>query len=282
MHARALALEEEDLGQRDRLLLGVVGAQVELADLELVRLREGVVDPVAGRMHLEPVAGLGRDERALARVILDLQAEIAGPVEDGLVILLVERDAEVVDSRHVPVTGLEDDVHGAAPDLDESQAEADLVELLPGRAGLEPVRALAPPAVAADELEAELAEIPGLEQPDLARHEVVVEQVHRRPHRTRRGGIGLAVGNGATMTQSAPPAPPPTQGYGQPYYGMPTMPAPNGELVVFLLVWAVVFIITVASDRVDWPEFTTATVFLAAAYMISRGIAKAGKVIEGH
>ena len=82
------------------------------------------------------------------------------------------------------------------------------------------------------------------------------------------------------MTQTTPPQPP-TQGYGQPYYGMPTMPAPNGELVVFLLVWAVVFIITVASDRVDWPEFTTATVFLTAAYMISRGIAKAGKVYEG-
>jgi hypothetical protein len=90
------------------------------------------------------------------------------------------------------------------------------------------------------------------------------------------------VGNGATMTQSTPPPPPPTQGYGQPYYGMPTMPAPNGELVVFLLVWAVVFIVTVAADAVDWPEFTIATVFLAAAYMISRGIAKAGKVLEGH
>jgi cytochrome c oxidase subunit IV len=83
------------------------------------------------------------------------------------------------------------------------------------------------------------------------------------------------------MTQTTPP-PPPNQPYGQPpYYGMPGMPAPNGELVVFLLVWAVVFIVTVASDRVDWPEFTTATVFLAAAYMIARGIAKAGKVLEG-
>jgi hypothetical protein len=81
------------------------------------------------------------------------------------------------------------------------------------------------------------------------------------------------------MSQT-PPQQPPTQPYGSPYYGMPAMPAPNGELVVFLLVWAVVFIITVASDRVDWPEFTTATVFLAAAYMISRGIAKAGKVYE--
>ena len=74
-----------------------------------------------------------------------------------------------------------------------------------------------------------------------------------------------------------PPQPPQPQ----PYYGMPTIPAPNGELVVFLLVWAVVFIVTVASDAVDWPQFTIATVLLAAAYMISQGIAKAGKVYEG-
>jgi hypothetical protein len=83
------------------------------------------------------------------------------------------------------------------------------------------------------------------------------------------------------MTQTTPPPPPPTQSYGQPYYGMPPLPAPNGELIVFLLVWAVVFIITVAADTVDWSEFTIATVLLAAAYMISRGIAKAGKVYEG-
>jgi hypothetical protein len=81
------------------------------------------------------------------------------------------------------------------------------------------------------------------------------------------------------MTQTTPPGPA-GQPYGPPYYGI-GMPAPNGELVVFLLVWAVVFIVTIASDRVDWPEFTTATVFLAAAYMIARGIAKAGKVLEG-
>ena len=61
---------------------------------------------------------------------------------------------------------------------------------------------------------------------------------------------------------------------------MPAVPAPNGELVVFLLVWFVVFIVTLAADAVDWPEFTIATVLLAGAYMISRGIAKAGKVFE--
>jgi hypothetical protein len=60
-----------------------------------------------------------------------------------------------------------------------------------------------------------------------------------------------------------------------------SMPAPNGEFAIFLLVWAVVFIVTIAADSVDWPQFTIATVFLTAAYMISRGIAKAGKVLEG-
>jgi hypothetical protein len=80
-------------------------------------------------------------------------------------------------------------------------------------------------------------------------------------------------------TQQTPP-PPPTQSYGQPYYGMPTVPTLNGELIVFVLVWVVVFIVTLAADTVDWPEFLTATVILAAAYMLSRGIAKAGKVLE--
>jgi hypothetical protein len=82
-------------------------------------------------------------------------------------------------------------------------------------------------------------------------------------------------------TQQTPP-PPPAPSYGQPYYGMPPMPSLNGELIVFALVWVVVFIITLAADSVDWPGFVTASVVLAGAYMISRGIAKAGKVIEGH
>jgi hypothetical protein len=79
-------------------------------------------------------------------------------------------------------------------------------------------------------------------------------------------------------TQQTPP--PPTQSYGQPYYGMPPVPTLNGELIVFVLVWVIVFIVTLAADTVDWPGFVTASVVLAAAYMISRGIAKAGKVIE--
>ena len=83
------------------------------------------------------------------------------------------------------------------------------------------------------------------------------------------------------MSTQQTPQPPPSQGYGQPYYGMPPLPSLNGELIVFVLVWVVVFIVTLASDAVDWPGFVTASVVLAGAYMISRGIAKAGKVLEG-
>ena len=78
---------------------------------------------------------------------------------------------------------------------------------------------------------------------------------------------------------STPPAqpPPPTQGYERPYV---PLPAPNGELVVFLLAWLVVLIVTAAADAVQWTHFLAATVVLAAAYMLSRGIAKAGRVFE--
>jgi hypothetical protein len=75
--------------------------------------------------------------------------------------------------------------------------------------------------------------------------------------------------------------PPPQQGYERPYFGPPLAGLPgSGELVVFLLVWFVVLLVTLAADSVDWPAFVTATVVLTGAYMISRGIAKAGKVYE--
>jgi hypothetical protein len=83
-----------------------------------------------------------------------------------------------------------------------------------------------------------------------------------------------------STTPSQPP--PPTHSYERPYYGAPfPLPALNGELVLFLLAWMVVFVVTLGADAVDWPHFVTATVVLASAYMISRGIAKAGKVFEG-
>jgi hypothetical protein len=84
------------------------------------------------------------------------------------------------------------------------------------------------------------------------------------------------------MSTTPPPPPPPQPSYERPFYGPPMQGLPgNTELVVFLLVWFVVLIVTLAADTVDWPAFVTATVVLAGAYMISRGIAKAGKVFEG-
>ncbi len=82
---------------------------------------------------------------------------------------------------------------------------------------------------------------------------------------------------------TTPPAqpPPPPHSYERPCYGT-SMPLPvlNGELVVFLVAWVVVLVVTLTADTVDWPHFVTATVALAVGYMLSRGIAKAGKVVE--
>lgn len=84
------------------------------------------------------------------------------------------------------------------------------------------------------------------------------------------------------MSTPPPQPPPPAQSYDRPYYGSPLpLPPLNGELLIFVLAWLVVFIVTLAADAVDWPAFVTATVVLAAAYMLSRGIAKASRVYEG-
>ena len=82
------------------------------------------------------------------------------------------------------------------------------------------------------------------------------------------------------MSSTPPPPPPPAQSYERQPYPMPPVPAPTGELIVFLVAWLVALVVTLAADAVDWPAFLTATVVLAAAYIISRGIAKAGKVYE--
>ena len=60
-----------------------------------------------------------------------------------------------------------------------------------------------------------------------------------------------------------------------------SLPIPgNAELVVYLLVELLFAIITLASDKVDAPLFMTATMWLTAAYILSRGIAKASRVLE--
>ena len=80
-----------------------------------------------------------------------------------------------------------------------------------------------------------------------------------------------------TSTQPPPPPPPPASSYERQIYPMPPVPAPPMELIVFLLAWVVALIVTVAADSVDWGSFLAATVVLAAAFILSRGIAKAGR-----
>jgi len=59
------------------------------------------------------------------------------------------------------------------------------------------------------------------------------------------------------------------------------MPTPgNAELVVYILATIFVGIITLANDSVDAPEFVTAFTFFTVAYVLSRGIAKASRVLE--
>jgi hypothetical protein len=59
------------------------------------------------------------------------------------------------------------------------------------------------------------------------------------------------------------------------------MPVPgNAELIVFLLVWLVIALIWLFSDEVGAGTFATLTVALTFGYLISRGIAKASRVLE--
>jgi hypothetical protein len=79
-----------------------------------------------------------------------------------------------------------------------------------------------------------------------------------------------------------PPEPPPA------YTGLGTsptvgaiLPVPgNAELAVFLLVEIIFAIIWAASDSVNAGTFVTETAIVTFAYLISRGIAKASRVLE--
>ena len=92
---------------------------------------------------------------------------------------------------------------------------------------------------------------------------------------------------------SVPPSDPnaPTQHQEQPGYGyrpgpiqgnpFATLPMPgNAELLVYLLALIVAAVVALASDRVDAPFWMDFFKWTTAAYLISRGIAKASRVLE--
>ncbi len=69
-----------------------------------------------------------------------------------------------------------------------------------------------------------------------------------------------------------------------PGYSLPSgarLPIPgNAEAFVYVLAVIVVAIIWAASDAIDAGGFVTALVVLTFGYMLSRGIAKASRVLE--
>ena len=89
---------------------------------------------------------------------------------------------------------------------------------------------------------------------------------------------------------TTPPEQPPTSGggYDRPAGGpnvnfnlsaLPVTPG-NAEAVVWILATILIAIIALASDAVNSGAFVTAFTALTFAYLISRGIAKASRVLE--
>jgi hypothetical protein len=60
---------------------------------------------------------------------------------------------------------------------------------------------------------------------------------------------------------------------------LPVTPG-NAELLVYILATILIAIIALASDQVGSGSFVTAFTALTFAYLISRGIAKASRVLE--
>lgn len=89
-------------------------------------------------------------------------------------------------------------------------------------------------------------------------------------------------------SSTTPSSPPPSGGYGtgadRPNVNFNVaalMPTPgNAELVVYILATILIAIIALAADSVDSPTFVTAFTAITFAYLISRGIAKASRVLE--
>lgn len=83
------------------------------------------------------------------------------------------------------------------------------------------------------------------------------------------------------MTTTPPEQPASRPGYGYNVPNMARMPIPgNAEFAVFLLVEIIFVLIWIIASSVNTVTWFTATTALTFGYMLSRGIAKAGKVLE--
>ena len=87
------------------------------------------------------------------------------------------------------------------------------------------------------------------------------------------------------MSTTPPEQPPPSRGYGgmTPNLGNVNaiLPIPgNAELVVYVLAMILLTIIALASDAFDVGGWVTSYTAITIAYLVSRGIAKASRVLE--
>ena len=89
------------------------------------------------------------------------------------------------------------------------------------------------------------------------------------------------------MSTTPPEEPAGTTGPSRTSMGMPTipsgarMPLPgNAEFALYVLIEFVLIIIWIAADSVNTNQWATFTVVLTAFYFLSRGIAKASRVLE--
>lgn len=80
---------------------------------------------------------------------------------------------------------------------------------------------------------------------------------------------------------STPSTPPPAYtGVGRPVSGA-ILPVPgNAEIAVWLIVEIVLAIVAAVAEDFDSNGWAVATTWLTAAYILSRGIAKASRVLE--
>jgi hypothetical protein len=85
---------------------------------------------------------------------------------------------------------------------------------------------------------------------------------------------------GTTQHMPPPPSAPPP-GYGGLMWQGARMPTPgNAEWLLWFVMEIVFAIIWAASDSVDASLFVVVSAVITLGYLISRGIAKAGKVLE--
>ena len=84
-----------------------------------------------------------------------------------------------------------------------------------------------------------------------------------------------------TPPADEPPTTRPATGFVGSSGDLARLPIPgNAELVVFLLVWLAITLLWIFSDEIGAGSFATLTVALTFGYLISRGIAKASRVLE--